>query len=675
MVPPGIPHSSLRGGTALNGVGHGTLLAARYRLEERLSSTEHSSTWRAVDETVDHPVTVRVLRERHPQSADVVDAARRAALMEDHRLARLLDVGQDGPSTFLVSESVPGRTLADALSDGPLPAETVRRLIGEAAQALARAESRGLHHQLLLPEHLLIRADGSVLVTGIAVDAALADAECPDAARASRIDAVGLVQVLYAGLTGRWPGASRSTVLPAPRIAGRAVPPADLVPGVPNDLDTLCAVTLGPYDDGPRSPADLAGQLAPWAGIEPLTSPRGLRLGGPARPSRAAGAEGTAEGTASGQSSLLPRTADTGTTAGAPGAGAPAPARPAEQPRVSADLRAELLESNVRARQAGQAAAGMPVASAPVTSAPSAPAPSAPAPSAPAPSRAPAGTSRGASGPTTGGLALGEPPVAPPALPAPPPPQPPRPFRDTWADLAQIGTPVPEEESLVPFVAPVPVQQPPQQESRFVISVVVGFVALMLIVAAFSLRDFGSGGNARPTPSPAASTKASASSAPSPTPSSAPATTAAPSTAPGASPEVVRVQAIDPQGDGSENDAQAPRAMDGDPHTAWKSNHYATADFSGLKKGLGLVVDLRAASTVREVTVDVAGTGGRVELRTTTSGGLDGSAIVASGAIGGGQVVLTPAQPVSAGEFLLWFTRLPNTGGKYQLVVSEIGVR
>src|SRR5690606_27401650 len=53
----------------------------------------------------------------------------------------------------------------------------------------------------------------------------------------------------------------------APHVEGFPLPPAELAPGVPNDLDTLCTVTLGANDDGPHSPAELVRELEPWAEV------------------------------------------------------------------------------------------------------------------------------------------------------------------------------------------------------------------------------------------------------------------------------------------------------------------------------------------------------------------------------------------------------------------------
>ena len=297
------------GRLALDGVGHGSVLAGRYRLEDRQQSGPDGSLWRATDETLERQVSVRVLRPGHPFAADVVDAARRAALVDDPRLARVLDVGDSDGKTYIVSEHVQGRALGDLLSIGPLPAETVRRIAGEAAQALERAGARGLHHLRLNPSSVIVQPDGSIKLVGTAVEAAVAGAEPDNAVAASRSDAIGLVSIIYAGLTGRWPGSpgmSDGPLGPAPRVTGRAVPPGELVAGVPNDLDTLCSVTLGPNDDGPHSPGELAEQLSPWAQPQPLTDPGGLILSAPSRPipiTTAAAGSPAGPGTGTGASS------------------------------------------------------------------------------------------------------------------------------------------------------------------------------------------------------------------------------------------------------------------------------------------------------------------------------------------------------------------------------------
>jgi hypothetical protein len=611
--------------------------------------------WRALDETLERPVRVAVFDPALPRTADVLDAARRVTLAKDPRLAQVLDVGRDGGVAFVVSENLPGRTLTQALSGGaPLPAAEARRLVGEAAEALSGAAHRGLHHQRLAPETLVVGTDGSVKLTGTAVEAAATGAESRDSAAASRVDALGLVCVLYAALTGRWPGTTPSDLPAAPRVGGRPVPPGELVPGIPADLDDLCTQTLANAQNAPVTPAEVAERLSPWPGAHPLTDPRLLLV------------------TTSGDPGSSSTGAPTTTEPAVPQAVAPSPAALAAAAAAVARIR--------RAEASGgDGAAVVQEATSPAASTTPTPADSSPTVASPDSAPTPPGF------PSTG---------SPRPLFEPLGQSAPAREQDTvarghfqgWDDLSTIGRPVTDDEPLVPFAQVAEGEEPPGSQSRFVIVVVVGFVVLVVVIALISLSSLGSPSKLIPKdvtgPLPTATSGAGSgsstirSAAPTPsTPATEPSSSAA---TPSASPQLVGAQAIDPQGDGSENDSQASRAVDGDASTAWKSQRYQTADFGGLKDGVGLVLSLGAGDVpdVQQVVVDVAGSGGTVELRTTPTPGFDGSTVVAQAPIEGGRAVLTPAKPVNSRLLLLWFTKLPKTpDGKYQLIVSEINVR
>lgn len=275
-------------------VGRGTLLSGRYRVLQRAESdVPGAEGWQATDQILDRAVRVQVLTSGAIGPA--LDGARRAALIADPRLVRVLDVGSHEGIGFVVHEQVSGPSLADLVARGPLSADQARAVVGEAAAALEAARRRGVHHLALRPATLHVSEDGRVLVSGLALDAALLGVAEGDARTTSRRDTVALVRLLYAALTGRWPadprGAPFGTSLPeAPVVDGAPVPPGELAAGVPNDLDTLCVVTLGPYDDGPHSPGDLVRELEPWGEVRALgVAAGGAAAGGAAAVARTAG--------------------------------------------------------------------------------------------------------------------------------------------------------------------------------------------------------------------------------------------------------------------------------------------------------------------------------------------------------------------------------------------------
>jgi len=715
----------------------GTVLSGRYRLEERLQSNADGALWRAVDSTLDRRVSIRVMRPAHPFAADVADAARRAALIDDARLVRVLDVGSDGDTGFVVSEDVDGDSLAALVERSPLAPPVVRRIIGEVAQGLDAAASRGLHHLCLTPRSVIVCRDGTVKIVGTAVEAAAAGMEPAHAATASRDDAIALVGLLYSGLTGRWP-LGNAGFPPAPRgEGGGPVPPADLVRGIPNDLDTLCVVTLGGPDDGPRSPAELAKELAPWPSAEeaPLraaprrqpadTPPAALdsdsplkirnrptaKRGAGAKPARpasglpipaaeAAGAAGVAAGAeAAAAVSAEPAAAPLGTprrsasmfpTSVADTGSLPIP----KEPDTGGPRRMDSLFTPRSANPgngtpgAGDRADGL----APGSS--DSPAPIWPADQAiptPGSGFATAGARTPADGvaPTAGRGSTSKPQAKPTSTstskagpgtePTPngAPEEPMLPWSPSWS-TGPIPTSGPETG---PFPILIPAETPPREQSRLVIFSITVVLVLGLVVAAFSLRDLGSSGDALPAgtgaPSGTAGAVAPTDTAPTEEASTAPIepTTAEPTPSASVPVKIASIRAVDPQGDGDENTPDSPLAVDGDQSTSWHSQTYRSSRFGGLKKGVGLSLKLKQSATLTSATIDVGGTGGTVEMRTGNSPDVSSSKLVGRGTIENGQVTVEAKNAKPAKYVILWFTELPSVGGNYKVEVSEVRLK
>ncbi|SOC58450.1 murein biosynthesis integral membrane protein MurJ, partial [Ornithinimicrobium cerasi] len=253
----------------------GTLLGERYALDELLARRDGGTLdyWVAHDTTLGRLVAVTVLPAtgpHEPVAQAVVDGARRVASVDDPRLVRVLDVGTEDGLCWIVEEGLSeAESLASLVSDQPLPAEEVRRIIGETSAGLESARRRGLHHLYLNPHSILRTSDGTVKVSGVGMASALEGTDDVTAVEASLIDTADLVSLLYAGLTGEWPGEEMPGIRPARRLAdGSVAAPSEAVGGVPGDLDALCRLVLGPDADlsrAPHTPGELARQLSPWA--------------------------------------------------------------------------------------------------------------------------------------------------------------------------------------------------------------------------------------------------------------------------------------------------------------------------------------------------------------------------------------------------------------------------
>ncbi|GAA2297779.1 hypothetical protein GCM10010149_52980 [Nonomuraea roseoviolacea subsp. roseoviolacea] len=250
----------------------GTRLAERFRLEDRVSEADGATLWKAIDEILARPVAVHTFSPDFPRVHEVVTAARAASRLTDPRLTQVFDAAEEEDYSYVVSEWVTGETLVDLVAGGPLDPERAAGLVAEAAEALAHAHEAGLHHLCLRPSHLVWTTGNTVKVLGVAVDAALSGLTTDQPALD---DAEGLGRLLYAGLTGHWPGDEEEGGLPpAPMTDGHFCTPRQVTAGVPSYLDTVTVKACLPESrkghGALTSPADVAEALAGVARPMPI---------------------------------------------------------------------------------------------------------------------------------------------------------------------------------------------------------------------------------------------------------------------------------------------------------------------------------------------------------------------------------------------------------------------
>jgi len=634
--------------THVHGVGPGTLLGARYAVTLRTSESRTHERWRAADHTLDREVVLVCFPVGSSVAAAALDAARRAAGIEDSRLTRVLDVGIDGDVAFIVEEPLTGAVpMSHLLQSGGLPAEEVRRLVGETASALERARHRGLHHLVLTPSSILRLPDGDVKVRGVATEAALTDADQVSDEHASRVDAVGLVKLIYAGLTARWPtgpgAASHARPVglePAPSLVGGVAAPSEIAVGIPNDLDLICRMTLN-EDRGPISPGDLALQIAPWPS-EPPTSDgaTGVRLPPPRtddgtdRPPvarRYAAPEGRTGGDLYSRLSTSARREGSGSgTAAAADAAAASSAAPGTEAAGAAGGGAGAGGAVAGGAGAG-AAAGLSAAGAAAAGAATAIGDRVGSFARAAAERAARGAER-LSGPD-GDRFDGE---------------------DIALTDALDDAPPTRLEPPLPVFGGGP-DRPSGAQSRIALAIVGALVLVALVIGINNVAKIGesdSSAQARPTvtvtrSTPAPSTTATGSSAP-PTKTEAP---------PQEPVRIVGGSSFDPQDDGEESPRQVPLAFDGDPGTAWKSRWYGTDTYNRSKEGVGLVLDLSAPTVVREVELTLPAAQD-VTIYLTDEARLEGAQQIGRVTGTSGTVTIKAPRDIQAGsKLIIWVTR------------------
>jgi hypothetical protein len=257
------------------------LLDGRYRLGELVGRVGGATLWRATDQLLCRPVAVHLLPAWRPVRPGLAEAVQACARVNDARLATVFDVDYDADRRYIVSEWVSDPNLEQLLRAG-LPGPAIAtEIVADAAEALAVAHRGGRPHLRLSLRHLHWGSSG-LKITGLGIDAALDGPARSDTASSGAAsldtaslntapaddalaDTIALAKVLYALLTGYWPGDEATALPPAPRHRIGLCEPRQLRPEVPPMLNAIvCHALRGQPGWGTPSistPAELAAAL------------------------------------------------------------------------------------------------------------------------------------------------------------------------------------------------------------------------------------------------------------------------------------------------------------------------------------------------------------------------------------------------------------------------------
>ncbi|MDO8150030.1 hypothetical protein [Isoptericola sp. b408] len=599
----------------------GTVMVDRYRLNQHAATDlAAAEAWEAHDQILDRPV--RVTFVTGPQAPAAIDAARRAALVADPRLCRVLDVGSTdlgtGEVSYVITEPYTGESLTQIVSRGLVDAQQARALMGEAATALESARQRGVHHLALRPE--AVRVYGHrVVVTGLGIDAGLADAEAAGSDAAAR-DARGVVALGYYALTARWPGEALDVswiapdaVRPLPAQTGPhgVLGVSELVPHVDEQIDELVRRTFGDEGQAPADPGEVVATLEPWGQVSVLGSLPQFVQPTPERPVRSSvlGA-GSPAGTES-----LP--------------GTPPPAPPVRRPSSGRIARGAAMGG---AAGAAYGAAQGGYAQQPTQAQPPAYGQQAP---------------------------YGQAPAAAPGQVPPPPP---------GAGYGPAAAGSPTTGSFDSTAAPRRrgVNPTPIVLAMILVGVVIAAVwAVSQALSPFDVTTVAEDPSQEPAPAASEGTDGSSGEGGEPEPTE--------SESPEVRPIIEAGSEIDPLGNG-EKPEKVEFAFDSDPSTFWHTYTYENDPvFGGFKEGLGYQVELREPAPVTEIELNTNSEGGAWELRRVGSDAPENGEVLASGSYSS-DTVIELDEPVVMDGFVLWTSELPTSEGEFRLELNEITV-
>src|SRR5271163_4245719 len=146
----------------------GEVLAGKYRLDALLGAGGMGEVYRAENIGIGRGVAIKLLREEHGESSEVVmrflREARAANIVRHPNVVDVLDIGQAEDGTpFIVQELLEGEDLGRYVHGrgGKIEAKEAIDLLLPAIDAVAYAHARGVLHRDLKPENIFLARDHS----------------------------------------------------------------------------------------------------------------------------------------------------------------------------------------------------------------------------------------------------------------------------------------------------------------------------------------------------------------------------------------------------------------------------------------------------------------------------------------------------------------------------------
>lgn len=272
------------------------VIDGRFEVGEIIGRGAMGEVRRGRDLRLGRDVAIKFLR--HDLAADggvrarFEDEARAAAGLSHPAIVTVFDSGEWERVPYLVMECLPGRTLADELTEAPVAAERVRAIAVDIAGALETAHRVGVVHRDVKPGNILITDDGRAkladfgiakstealdhTMTGMIVGtpAYLAPERLSGEPATPRSDLYSLGVVLYEALTGDKPFGGDTPVALAHAI--HTTTPQPLLERLPDIDPTLAAAVDRAIARDPGARQASAGALVAELTAGPQTAPTTL---------------------------------------------------------------------------------------------------------------------------------------------------------------------------------------------------------------------------------------------------------------------------------------------------------------------------------------------------------------------------------------------------------------
>ena len=247
----------------------GTLVAGRFRIQAMLGIGGMGVVYRAIDESLDVPVALKLLRPELATRAGAFERFRQELLLarqvSSPHVVRIHDLSQHADRWLISMDFVDGESLDRRLDrEGRFPVDDALRIARDIAEGLAAAHAKGVVHRDLKPANILLDGQGSAFISDFGVARSLATSGMtatgavvgtpeylsPEQARGSPVDArsdlYALGLVLYEMLVGKPPFGGTIAETLAQRLLRAPDPVSQRRPEVPSWVVRLVDKLLRP---------------------------------------------------------------------------------------------------------------------------------------------------------------------------------------------------------------------------------------------------------------------------------------------------------------------------------------------------------------------------------------------------------------------------------------------
>ncbi|MBA3641236.1 MAG: serine/threonine protein kinase, partial [Acidobacteria bacterium] len=156
-----------------------------YRILDKVGEGGMGEVYRARDTRLEREVAIKILPPQLAQDADrrarFEREARAVAALSHPNILAIHDVGEDGGTTYAVTELLEGGTVRQRIAAGAVTPRKAVEIGVQIANGLAAAHARGIVHRDLKPENIFLTRDGRVKILdfGLAAQLATPTADSP----------------------------------------------------------------------------------------------------------------------------------------------------------------------------------------------------------------------------------------------------------------------------------------------------------------------------------------------------------------------------------------------------------------------------------------------------------------------------------------------------------------